>query len=106
MMRSLVLVALAAAAAAHAERPADYAYGIPIEAGAPSAVLRVAVPAAVYEGVVHRDLADLRVFNADGEVVPFAFVPRPAAPRERPPAVALPMFPLWVDRDRRNYPYH
>lgn len=101
MMRSLVLVALAATAA-HAERPADYAYGIPLEAGAPSAFLRVAVPAAVYEGVVHRDLSDLRVFNADGEVVPFAFVPRPAAPRERPPAVALPMFPLWVDRNRRD----
>ena len=37
---------------------------------------RVAMPAAVYEGAAHRDLADLRVFNADGEVVPFAFVPR------------------------------
>ena len=60
------------------------------------------MPAAVYEGAVSRDLADLRVFNADGELVPYAWVPRRAVSRERPPAIALPMFPLYVDRDRRD----
>ena len=101
MIRPLFLIALFAASA-HAERPADYAFGVALTPGAPAAFQRVALPAAVYEGVVHRDLSDLRVFNADGELVPFAFVPRRSMPRERPPAVALPMFPLHVDRYRQN----
>ena len=90
------------AATAHAERPADYAFGVPLTPGGPTAFQRAALPAAVYEGAVHRDLADVRVFNADGEVVPYAWVPRRAAPRERPPPTALPMFPLYVDRDKRD----
>ena len=60
------------------------------------------LPAAAYEGVRHRDLADLRVFNADGGLLPFAFVPRAPIARERPQPVSLPMFPLYVDRDRRD----
>ncbi len=101
MIRPLLLAALFAASA-HAERPADYAFGVALTPGAPAAFQRVALPAAVYEGVAHRDLSDLRVFNADGELVPFALVPRRAVPRERPPPVPLPMFPLHVDRYRQN----
>ena len=101
MSRALLFVALFAAAA-HAERPADYAFGVPLTPGGEAAFQRIALPAAVYEGAVHRDLADVRLFNAEGEVVPYAFVPRRAAPRERPPAALLPMFPLYVDRDKRD----
>ena len=101
MIRPLLLVALFAAAA-HAERPADYAFGLPLTPGGPDAFQRVAVPASVYEGAVARDLADVRLFNADGELVPFAWVPRRPVPRERAPAIALPMFPLYVDRDKRD----
>jgi len=102
VIRPLVLVALFAAAAAHAERPADYAFGVPLTPGGPNAFHRVAVPAAVYGGAVARDLADVRIFNADGELVPYAWVPRRPVPRERAPAIALPMFPLYVDRDKRD----
>lgn len=101
MIRPLILVALFAAAA-HAERPADYAFGVPLTPGGPESFQRVALPSAVYEGVVARDLSDVRVFNADGELVPYAWVPRRPVPRERAPAVALPMFPLYVDRDKRD----
>jgi hypothetical protein len=101
-MNRLWFLAALVAVAAHAERPDDYAFGVPLTPGAAAAFHRVALPAVVYEGVVHPDLADLRVFNADGEVVPYAFVPRRAVPTERPPAIALPMFPLWVDRERRD----
>ena len=101
MIRPLLLAALFVTSA-HAERPADYAFGVALTPGAPAAFQRVALPAAVYEGVAHRDLSDLRVFNADGEVVPFALVPRRAVPRERPSPVPLPMFPLHVDRYRQN----
>jgi len=101
MIRALIL-ALVFAGAAHAERPADYAYAVPVTPDSPAAFQRVVVPAAVYEGAVSRDLGDLRVFNADGELVPYAWVPTRASSRERPPAIALPMFPLYVDRDRRD----
>ena len=57
----------------------------------------------VYEGAVRADLGDLRVFNGDG-AAGAARVPRasPAAAREAAAPVALPLFPLRVDRDRRD----
>jgi len=101
VIRPFILIAFAAAGA-HAERPADYAAGVPLMPSGNGPFQRAAVPAAAYEATVRPDLADLRVFNADGEVVPFAWVPRPAATRARPAAVALPRFPLYADRDRRD----
>jgi hypothetical protein len=85
--------------AAHAEGPSDYAYGLAIEAPAGAGFARMTIPSSVYEGATHRDLADMRIFNADGEVVPFAFVPR--LPETAPSAQsALRMFPLYVSRER------
>jgi Protein of unknown function (DUF3999) len=101
MIRPLILAALVASSA-YAERPADYAFGVPLTPGDGAAFQRVVVPAVAYEGAVRRDLADLRIFNGDGELVPYAFIPRRPAPRERPPAIGLQMFPLYVDRDRRD----
>ena len=101
MIRHLFLVVLVATSA-QAEQPTDYAFGVPLSPGGASAFQRVAVPAAVYESSTTRGLADVRVFNVIGEVVPFAWVPRPASVRERWPAVTLPMFPLYVDRERRD----
>lgn len=101
MIRHLFLFVLVASSA-HAEQSADYAAGMLILPAGAGPFQRVVVPAAIYEGVVRPGLADLRVFNADGELVPFAWLPRPAALRERPPAAALPHFPLYVDRGRRD----
>ncbi len=101
MIRLLFLLMLYTAAA-HAERPADYAFGVPLLPGDATAFQRVAVPAVVHEGTVKRDLADLRIFNGDGEVVPYAWIPRRPLPRGRPPAITLPMFPLYTYRDRKD----
>ncbi|THF66568.1 DUF3999 domain-containing protein [Pseudothauera nasutitermitis] len=76
--------------AAPAERPDDYAYAAPILTSAQAPYQRIELPEAVYRGLTHADLADLRVFNADGEVVPHAVEPRalthstPGAPLEVP----------------------
>ena len=43
-----------------AEAPADFAFGVPLAASGPQALLQVELPPAVYEGVVRADLADLR----------------------------------------------
>lgn len=40
---------------------------------------RMLLPAAVYAGAGRRDLGDLRVLNARGESVPYAFLPRESA---------------------------
>jgi hypothetical protein len=68
-----------------AEAPADFAFGVPLETSGPQALFQVELPPAVYEGVVRADLADLRVFNAAGEPVPHAFLPRPVAVHEKQP---------------------
>src|SRR4029077_5276666 len=39
----------------------------------------------------------IRVFNAQGEVVPYAFKPRALASVEKPAAVGLPLFPLYAE---------
>jgi hypothetical protein len=90
----LLLVALSAAA----ETPADFASARALATPGEAAFYRLEVPAAVYSGTARADAGDLRVFNAAGEVVPYAWLPRPAATRERGSTVALPMFPLLIAR--------
>ena len=82
------------ATAASAEAPRDFAYGIELEASGPEALFAVELPQAVYEGVVRADLGDLRVFNAAGEAVPYAFLPRPSARREKGLSLQVPFFAL------------
>ncbi|MGH9861462.1 MAG: DUF3999 family protein, partial [Candidatus Acidiferrales bacterium] len=72
MKALIILLALAQSAALAAERPEDFAYGIPIQAGARSALYQVEIPLAVYRGVTRSDLGDVRVFSGAGETVPHA----------------------------------
>ncbi len=51
----------------------------------------------MYEGVVHPDLADLRVFNGAGEVVAHAFRPRVTTTKEKPRPLAVTLFPIRTD---------
>lgn len=95
------LMLWAQVAVAHAaERPQDFAYGIQIHADAQDALYEIELPAAVYRGVTRSDLGDIRVFNSQGEVVPYAFKPRDPADKEKPAAVRLPLFPLYGDIGR------
>ena len=95
-MKNFIVTAMlfAACAAFAAEHPADFAYGIPLEVDGKEALYEVTFPAAAYRGVVRADLADVRVFNAAGEVVPHAFRPRRTAGTESVAPVALTLFPL------------
>jgi Protein of unknown function (DUF3999) len=74
--------------------PRDFAYGqmaLPTRA---AAAYRISLPLSVYQNTSYEDLADLRVFNAEGVVVPF-LLSRPAAQAliHKAPA-SLPLFPL------------
>ena len=89
-----LLLAGAGAAAAAAERPADFAYGMPLAVSGDDALYEVTLPAAVYRGVVRADMSDLRVFNAAGEVVPHALRPRRTAHVEAGESRVLTLFRL------------
>jgi len=70
-----LLAALAlVATAAHAE-PAPYRYQAPIAVEAPAPFVQMALPVAAYGHVEQDDLRDLRIVDAKGERVPFAFLP-------------------------------
>lgn len=77
-----------------AETPQDYAYGMTLDTAASSSPwYRVTLPLAVYEQSVKPDLQDVRVFNQQGDVVPFSLnVQKPVQTSPQP--VALRFFPL------------
>jgi hypothetical protein len=90
----LALLGCATAAGADPVSPRDFAYGAPLEVAGDRPVQAVELPARVYGVVTRADLGDLRVFNAAGEVVPYAVdrVPRTDRPDAAP--VPVPFFPL------------
>ena len=95
MRQAIAICMLVAAGAAFAaERPADFAYGLPLEIDGKEALYEVTMPASTYRGVVRADLGDVRVFNGAGEVVPYAWRPRRTAGTETVKPVALTLFPL------------
>lgn len=98
-MKGLLLLAAFATAAAAQERPSEHLYSAPLALDAGASHYRFAVPAEAYRGASRRDLADLRVFNAAGEPVPYAFAPR----ESRPVAAAVQevnLFALYGDREK------
>jgi hypothetical protein len=101
-MRTLLLSALACftVAAGADERPVAFRYRAPILAGGAGSHYRVLLPEAVYLGVERQDLGDLRVLNASGEPVPYAFLPR--APLGPAPVQArtAKLFPLYGEESK------
>lgn len=92
---NLVLANAALALAPQALTPQDFAYGMPVMATELAQAYRVHLPVDVYKVSVH-DLGDVRVFNAQGEVVPYA-MQRMDVPAETGPKQMLPLFPLRGD---------
>jgi Protein of unknown function (DUF3999) len=74
--------------------PRDFAYGQLAIPARDAAAYRFALPLTVYQNTFREDLGDLRVFNADGVVVPFS-LSRPAAQSliHKTP-IAVSVFPL------------
>jgi len=74
----------------------DFAYGLEINAVNGAAVGELQVPLTVYQRVAFDDLRDIRVFNADGELVPHA-IRAQAVSRGAAIFASLPVFPLRGD---------
>ena len=79
---------------AQAVSPRDFAYGQMAIPGQSAAAARFSLPLLVYQNTYQADLADLRVFNGEGAVVPFS-LSRPETPSPiHQDSVPLPLFPL------------
>jgi hypothetical protein len=76
------------------EAPADYANHVAIPADGSAALYHFPLTVDVYRGAADAELADLRIFNGAGELLPFAFYPRPGRQSEAAAAVALQVFAI------------
>jgi len=89
----LLAAAVSGSALAADLKPTDFAYGLLVETAGEDPGYRVPLPVAVYQTAVRADLGDLRVFNSQGEVVPYA-LERPDAGTSVRQAVPLALFHL------------
>jgi hypothetical protein len=79
---------------AQAVTPKDFAYTQMATPQHDAAAYRIVLPLPVYQNTFNEDLADLRVFNADGIAVPYSLSrPAPQSQVHATP-VTVPMFPL------------
>jgi Protein of unknown function (DUF3999) len=74
--------------------PRDFAYGQSAIPAHDAAAYRFVLPLSVYQNTFREDLGDLRVFNAEGAVVPFSLSRPVAQSLSHKTPVALSLFPL------------
>lgn len=79
---------------AQAVLPKDFAYGQSAIPARDAAAYRFPLPLGVYQNTFREDLGDLRVFNAEGVVVPFSLSRPTAQSLIHKTPIAVPMFPL------------
>ena len=88
----LCLVVFVCPARAAVLVPDDFAAGFALPEAHDAGLHALDLPAAVYEKTVRPDLADVRIFNGDGEMVPH--VVRPVAEHSEEVRQTVPFFPL------------
>jgi hypothetical protein len=92
--RWIGLLALFVAQGAHALKLNDFAYGAEIKSSGDNALVELTLSPDVYRAATRADLGDLRVFNAEGAVVPHILrLPPTSSSRtiDRPP-----VFPVYA----------
>lgn len=100
-MNRFTLLALAAAlvapgvALASEPRMQDFAWTAPLAANGRDALYVAELPLAVYAGSAGHGLADLRVYNGAGEIVPYALRSIATPDALRRASVPVPIFPIW-----------
>jgi hypothetical protein len=105
---AFMLFAVWAVLAAAASPPAlnDFAWRAPLQLPPDTGLARVELPAAALARMQSADARDVRVFNAAGDAVPFAWVTLPAsgtnAPEER--TRSYPALPLYASAPSKSRP--
>ena len=72
----------------------DFARGAEIRTNGTEPIVRIVLPEEVYRTTARTDLADLRVFNNAGELVPHALRHTPLPPAAEADPISLPIFPM------------
>lgn len=95
-LAAILLGAFGAGAGARELRADDFQWRATLDAGGQQGLLRVALPGEALQRLQSREAADLRVFDAQGQPVPFA-VRRPPDPAAaaRTPTARVPALPLF-----------
>ena len=83
--------------------PLDFAYGMELRVDGAGALYEVSLPIEVYRSITRSDLGDVVVFNAAGELVPFALRGAEAVPAAVVRAT-LPVFPVLGPKTRAAWP--
>ena len=91
---SIAVALLFVVGLAHAESPSDFRSQASVTIAPGDALQRLTLPKEAYRDA-RPDLADIRIFNAKGEVMPMAYAGIADPVIEEAPAVALPMFPIY-----------
>jgi hypothetical protein len=93
-MKRIALAMVLAALPALAQSPAEFRSNAEVTPTTRDALHRFTLPVEAYRDA-RRDLADLRVFNSQGETVPFAIAGEADQAREAPATAALAQFPVF-----------
>lgn len=100
IMKIAVLGLAWTAMIAHAQdKPADFASQTPLTLSGEGPWFRLELPLAVQLNARQPDLSDLRVFNAQGQAMAYAFAREPAQVEAEPEPVAVKWFPLYSAAD-------
>jgi len=91
----VILLLLGQTAVAGSWGREDFAGGFELQLGATGAIYSLLLPEKIYTTVVHPDLADIRVFNGKGNVVPYLFKLEQAEPPQIIREQNLPFSPLY-----------
>ena len=89
----IAAIVLAAAMPALAQSPATFRSNAEVTPTGADALAVMELPFEAYRDA-RRDLADIRIFNAGGDAVPYAWAPDPGRMTEPATPVDLPMFPV------------
>jgi hypothetical protein len=85
-----------------AQGPSEFALTLPLVASSNDGLHTVELTEAVYRAAAGRHLADLRIFNANGEALPLARLPQPPAPPPATRTIELTLAPLPAQIDARE----
>lgn len=99
---STALLSAAVAAQTPSLKPDAFANRSGIEVTGAGPFHQLALPMSVYQRVQRSDLGDLRVFNAQGEVVPHALLRSASTLESHSKEISVPMFPINAARASGN----
>ncbi|HEY8101153.1 MAG TPA: DUF3999 domain-containing protein [Burkholderiaceae bacterium] len=94
------LLATAAVAQTTVVQPDTFSHRATIELSGPGPFHQLALPLAVYQGMQQSDFGDLRVFNSQGEVVPYALLRKESRTISRVDETSVPLFPIVAPRGK------